>query len=168
MAQHVLARAEEELPNRRKKRAVALIVAAVLALAGVGALAASLLWREQAASMKQVEQTEGDYAGWAIEDKAALVRALVDSGHLMQGGETERLFDEGTPEAERHAIADALLLALTGQTEVAEISVDIITYAVMAPRIPGRRRNACGGSRSPGSLTATTARTTRSSCRMTA
>ena len=59
MAKHVLARAEEELPNRRKKRAVALIVAAVLALAGMGALAASLLWREQAASMKQVEQTEG-------------------------------------------------------------------------------------------------------------
>lgn len=114
-----------------EKRAVALIVAAVLALAGMGALAASLLWREQAASMKQVEQTEGDYAGWAIEDKAALVRALVDSGYLAQGGETERLFDEGTPEAERHAIADALLLALTGQTEVAEISVDIITYAVM-------------------------------------
>ena len=131
MAQHVLARAEEELPNRRKRRAAALIVAAVLALAGMGALAASLLWREQAASMKQVEQTEGDYAGWAIEDKAALVRALVDSGYLAQGGETERLFDEGTPEAERHAIADALLLALTGQTEVAEISVDIITYAVM-------------------------------------
>ena len=123
--------AQEELPNRRKKRAVALIVAAVLALAGMGALAASLLWREQAASMKQVEQTEGDYAGWTIEDKAALVRALVDSGYLAQGGETERLFDEGTPEAERHAIADALLLALTGQTEVAEISVDIITYAVM-------------------------------------
>ena len=131
MAQHVLARAEEELPNRRKRRAAALIVAAVLALAGMGALAASLLWREQAASMKQVEQTEGDYAGWAIEDKAALVQALVDSGYLAQGGETERLFDEGTPEAERHAIADALLLALTGQTTVAEISVDIITYAVM-------------------------------------
>lgn len=131
MAQHVLARAEEELPNRRKKRAVALIVAAVLALAGVGALAASLLWRDQAASMKQIEQSGGDYAGWSIEDKAALVRALVDSGHLMQGGETERLFDEGTPEAERHAIADALLLALTGQTAVEEISVDIVTYAVM-------------------------------------
>lgn len=110
---------------------MALIVAAVLALAGVGALAASLLWRDQAASMKQIEQSGGDYAGWSIEDKAALVRALVDSGHLMQGGETERLFDEGTPEAERHAIADALLLALTGQTAVEEISVDIITYAVM-------------------------------------
>lgn len=131
MARRVLARAEEEVPRGRKKRAVALIVAAVLALAGVGALAASLLWRDQAASMKQIEQTEGDYAGWAIEDKAALVQALVDSGYLAQGGETERLFDEGTPEAERHAIADALLLALTGQTTVAEISVDIITYAVM-------------------------------------
>lgn len=131
MARRVVARAQEQFPKRRKKRAVALIVAAVLALAGVGALAASLLWRDQAASMKQIEQTEGDYAGWAIEDKAALVRALVDSGHLMQGGETERLFDEGTPEAERHAIADALLLALTGQTAVEEISVDIITYAVM-------------------------------------
>ena len=59
------------------------------------------------------------------------MRALVDSGYLAQGGETERLFDEGTPEAERHAIADALLLTLTGQTTVAEISVDIITYAVM-------------------------------------
>ena len=122
MARRVVARAQEQFPKRRKKRAVALIVAAV---------AASLLWRDQAASMKQVEQTEGDYAGWSIEDKAALVRALVDSGHLMQGGETERLFDEGTPEAERHAIADALLLALTGQTAVEEISVDIITYAVM-------------------------------------
>lgn len=131
MARRVVARAQEQFPKRRKKRAVALIVAAVLALAGVGALAASLLWRDQAASMKQIEQSGGDYAGWSIEDKAALVRALVDSGHLMQGGETERLFDEGTPEAERHAIADALLLALTGQTEVEEISVDIITYAVM-------------------------------------
>ena len=131
MARRVVARAQEQFPKRRKKRAVALIVAAVLALAGVGALAASLLWRDQAASMKQIEQTGGDYAGWAIEDKAALVRALVDSGHLMQGGETERLFDEGTPEAERHAIADALLLTLTGQTAVEEISVDIITYAVM-------------------------------------
>ena len=165
MAKHVLARAEEELPNRRKKRAVALIVAAVLALAGMGALAASLLWREQAASMKQVEQTEGDYAGWAIEDKAALVRALVDSGYLAQGGETERLFDEGTPEAERHAIADALLLALTGQTEVAEISVDIITYAVMGAEDTWTPEERVW---SPGSLTATTARTTRSSCRMTA
>lgn len=131
MARRVVARAQEQFPKRRKKRAVALIVAAVLALAGVGALAASLLWRDQAASMKQIEQSGGDYAGWSIEDKAALVRALVDSGHLMQGGETERLFDEGTPEAERHAIADALMLALTGQTEVKEISVDIITYAVM-------------------------------------
>ena len=130
MARRVLARSKAA-PVRRKKRAVALIVAAVLALAGVGALAASLLWRDQAASMKQIEQTGGDYAGWAIEDKAALVRALVDSGHLMQSGETDRLFDEGTPEAERHAIADALLLALTGQTAVEEISVDIITYAVM-------------------------------------
>lgn len=131
MAQRVVARAQEQFPKRRKKRAVALIVAAVLALAGVGALAASLLWRDQAASMKQIEQSGGDYAGWSIEDKAALVRALVDSGHLMQGGETERLFDEGTPEAERHAIADALLLTLTGQTTVEEISVDIVTYAVM-------------------------------------
>ena len=131
MARRVVARAQEQFPKRRKKRAVALIVAAVLALAGMGALAASLLWRDQAASMKQIEQSGGDYAGWSIEDKAALVRALVDSGHLMQGGETERLFDEGTPEAERHAIADALLLALTGQTAVDEISVDIITYAVM-------------------------------------
>ena len=130
MARRVLARSKAA-PVRRKKRAVALIVAAVLALAGMGALAASLLWREQAAPMKQVEQTEGDYAGWAIEDKAALVRALVDSGHLAKSGETDRLFDEGTPEDERHAIADALLLALTGQTAVEEISVDIITYAVM-------------------------------------
>lgn len=130
MARRVLARSKAS-PVRRKKRAAALIVAAVLALAGMGALAASLLWREQAAPMKQVEQTEGDYAGWAIEDKAALVRALVDSGHLAKSGETDRLFDEGTPEDERHAIADALLLALTGQTAVEEISVDIITYAVM-------------------------------------
>lgn len=130
MARRVLARSKAA-PVRRKKRAAALIVAAVLALAGVGALAASLLWQDQAAPMKQIEQTGGDYAGWAIEDKAALVRALVDSGHLTKSGETDRLFDEGTPEAERHAIADALLLALTGQTAVEEISVDIITYAVM-------------------------------------
>ena len=130
MARRVLARSKAA-PVRRKKRAAALIVAAVLALAGVGALAASLLWRDQAAPMKQIEQTGGDYAGWAIEDKAALVRALVDSRHLAKSGETDRLFDEGTPEAERHAIADALLLALTGQTAVEEISVDIITYAVM-------------------------------------
>ena len=58
MARRVLARSKAA-PVRRKKRAAALIVAAVLALAGVGALAASLLWRDQAAPMKQIGRLRG-------------------------------------------------------------------------------------------------------------
>ena len=59
-------------------------------------------------------------------------RERVLAERLLRGAgyESPRFFG-GTPEAERHAIADALLLTLTGQTTVAEISVDIITYAVM-------------------------------------
>ena len=59
MAQHVLARAEEELLNRRKRAAApGSWGPAVLALAGMGALAVASV-AEQAASMKQGRADRG-------------------------------------------------------------------------------------------------------------
>ena len=59
------------------------------------------------------------------------MRAGGFGGPRARRGRRSASFDEGTPEAERHAIMrDAPRLTLTGQTMVEEISVDIITYAV--------------------------------------
>ena len=81
--------------------------------------------------MKEIEQAEGDYVNWSISQKQALIRALIDSGNIEETAETARLFDDSTGETEKQAIANQLVLTLTGQTDVKEINVDIITYAIM-------------------------------------
>ena len=115
----------------KKKLSLGLVLAIVLVLAAMTALAAALLWEQQVVPMKEIEQTEGDYIHWPVSQKQVLIRALTDSGHIAESSETTRLFDDATGETEKHAIADQLLLTLIGQTDVAEISVDIITYAIM-------------------------------------
>ncbi|MCH5287279.1 MAG: hypothetical protein J1E43_07650 [Christensenellaceae bacterium] len=134
LAQRVLNAANEKGEVKMKRKiSVGLAVILALMLMSVTALAAALLWQQQVVPMKEIEQTEGDYAGWPISQKQVLIRALIDSGVITAGNETDRLFDEATNEAEKHTIADQILLTLTGQTDVKEISVDIITYAVMGP-----------------------------------
>ena len=117
----------------KKKLSVGLVLAIVLVLAAVTALAAALLWQQQVIPMKEIEQSEGDYMYWPVGQKKALIQALIDSGHIKESAETALLFDDATSESEMHAIADRLVLALTGQTDVKEITVDIITYAIMGP-----------------------------------
>ena len=115
----------------KKKLSVGLVLTIVSVLVVMTALAAALLWEQQVVPMKEIEQTEGDYINWPVSQKQVLIRALIDSGHIVESSETVRLFDESTDETEKNAIADQLVLALTGQTDVKEISVDIITYAIM-------------------------------------
>ncbi len=117
----------------KKKLSVGFVLIIVLMLAAVTALAAALLWEQQVVPMKEIEQTEGDYASWPIEQKQALIRALIDSGNLAESAETAQLFEDSTDEAMKHSLADQLLLTLTGQTDVQEISIDIITYAILGP-----------------------------------
>ena len=117
----------------KKKLSLGLVLAIVLVLAAMTALAAALLWEQQVVPMKEIEQTEGIYKRWPVSQKQVLIRALVDSGHIEESSETKRLFDELTDEAEKHTIADQLLLTLIGQPNVNEISVDSITYAIMGP-----------------------------------
>lgn len=131
LAQKVLANAKGEEKPVKKKISAAFILVMVLVLAAVTALAATLLWRQQVVPMKEMEQEAGDYANWGISQKQALIRALMDSGYVEGSSETEQLFDAATDEQAKHTIADQLILKLIGQTDVKEISVDIITYAIM-------------------------------------
>lgn len=125
------AKGEEKVKKRLSVGLVLVIV--LLALAAVTALATALLWEQQVIPMKEIEQSEGEYMDWPINQKKVLIQALMDSGHIQESAETTLLFDDATDEAERHAAADRLVLALTGQTDVKEITVDIITYAIMGP-----------------------------------
>lgn len=115
----------------KKKLSVGFVLVIVLVLAAVTALAAALLWEQQVIQMKEIEQSEGEYADWPISQKQTLIRALIDSGNIVESGDTIRLFDDTTAESEKNAIADQLILTLTKQTDVQEISIDIITYAIM-------------------------------------
>ena len=134
LAQRVLNMANEKGEVKVKKKiSVGMAVVLALMLMSVTALAAALLWQQQVIPMKEIEQAEGDYVGWPINQKQVLIRALIDSGNIEASSETDRLFSEATDEVEKHTIADHLLLTLTGQTDVKEISVDMITYAVMGP-----------------------------------
>jgi hypothetical protein len=132
LAQRVLANVKGEV-KVKKKLSVGFVLVIVLILAAVTALAAALLWEQQVVPMKEIEQTEGDYVNWPISQKQVLIRALIDSGNIEESSETAKLFDDSTDEATKHAIADQLVLTLTGHTDVKEISVDIITYAIMGP-----------------------------------
>ena len=132
LAQRVMAQVKGEV-KVKKKLSVGFVLVLVLVLAAVAALAAALLWEEQVIPLKEIEQAEGDYINWSITQKQALIRALIDSGNVEESNETICLFDDSTVEAEKHAIANQLVLTLTGQTDVKEITVDIITYAIMGP-----------------------------------
>ncbi len=130
LTQRVLANGKG-VPKGKKKLSVGFVLLIVLLLAAVTALAAALLWEQQVVPMKELEQAQGDYMDWPIAQKQTLIRTLIDTGSIAESDETARLFDSATDEAQQHAIADQLLLTLTGQTDVREISVDIITYAIM-------------------------------------
>lgn len=130
LSRKVLANAKGE-EKVKKKLSVGLVLVIVLILAAVTALAVGLLWEHQVVPMKQLEQTEGDYINWSVAQREALIQALVDCGSIEESDDTARLFEASTDEATKGAIADKLVLKLTGQTDVKEISVDIITYAVM-------------------------------------
>ncbi len=117
----------------KKKLSVGFVLVIALVLIAVTALAAVLLWQQQVVPMKEIERTEGDYVHWPLSQKQVLIRALMDLGNILESGHTARLFDHSTDDAEKQAIADQLVLTLTGQTDTREITVDIITYAIMGP-----------------------------------
>lgn len=121
------AKGEEKV---KKKLSLGLVLMIVLLLAAVGALAAAL-WEQQVVPMKEIEKSQGDYINWNINQKQTLIKALLESGSLAPSDETAKLLSDETDEAAKHLIADQLVLALTGQTDAKEITVDIITYAIM-------------------------------------
>ena len=142
LARKVLASARKE-KKTKKKLSTGLVFLLVLILAAGIALAATLLWEQYVVPMKEIEQMEGDYMHWPLRQKQALIRALIASGNLAENDETARLFDDATAEAEKNALADQLVLTLTGLSDKKEISVDAITYAILGPEdvwtFPNRR-----------------------------
>lgn len=134
LAQRVLAMAqapEKEPVKVKKKISVGMIVVIALLLVTVTAVAVALTWQQYAPTVKQLEYEQGSYATWPVEDRVRLVQALTEMGHLNKSEDTEKLFREGTSEKDQQAIADKLLLDLIGQTDIREINLDTITYAVL-------------------------------------
>lgn len=134
LARRVIAQAREteRTPVKvKRKLSVGLIVMIALMLVTVTAVAVALTWQQYAPTVKQMEYEQGSYATWPAADRVNLVHALIEMGHLDKSEDTEKLFAEGTSEKEQQAIADRLLLDLTGQTDIQEINLNILTYALM-------------------------------------
>ena len=115
----------------KRKMPLGLIAALIILLLALTAAAATLLWEHYVPGLKQAEKEKGTYSQWQIGDKEALVKNLMEMGYLDETGRVDRLLDPDTPETEKHQIADQLMLKLTGQTDVNEISADLITYKLL-------------------------------------
>lgn len=115
----------------RRKLSMAMILTIALILIAATAFAVVLLWEQQYVPMKIIEQELGDYINWPINKKQILVRALIDSGNVTESDETTKLFKNSTDDATKQAIANQIILTLTGQTDMKEVSIDGITYAIM-------------------------------------
>lgn len=117
----------------KRKLSVAMVLVMALIVLAATAIAATLLWEKYVVQVKDQEQVQGEYAQWELSSKQGLVQSLMDMGHIPPSDLTEKLFDPSAAETQREQIADALMLALTGQQDVREINADIITYAIFGP-----------------------------------
>ena len=132
------ARGEQKV---KKKLSAGLVLAIVLIVATVAAIAATLLWENYAGEVIRKEQEIGTYAGWGAADKEALIKALVEMGYIENSMETKKLFAGDTAEAEKHALADRVILVFIKENENVQtyaesseldaISAGLITTAVM-------------------------------------
>lgn len=117
-----------------KRRLPVLLAAALVALSiALTAAAATLMWEQYVLDMKQKEKNQGDYVNWQARDKAALVKNLSEMGYIEKTKRVARLLDPDTPEAEKGALADQIMLELTGQKDVRDIHSNVITYALLGP-----------------------------------
>ena len=128
----ILSKAKGGEPVKRKLPLV--LVAALVALSiALTAAAATLLWEHYVLEMKQKEKSQGAYVTWPVDDKVALVKNLSEMGYIEESEQVKTLLSQATPEEEKGALADQLMLALTGQKDVREIYSDLITYALLGP-----------------------------------
>jgi len=117
----------------KKKLSAGFILVMVLILTAVAALAATLIWEDYAAEVKQIEHEQGEYEQWPLDEKLSLIRNLIDMGYLEENADTAKLFSDTASQEDRQTLADAIMLELTGQKNIHEINLDIITYAILGP-----------------------------------
>ncbi|NLO86281.1 MAG: hypothetical protein GX096_12815 [Clostridiales bacterium] len=124
----------------KKKLSIGFVLVIAIILITVTALAASLLWQDYATEIKNVEQEQGEYQNWEIEDKQHLLQILVDLGEIEPSEAMEELRNEATPEQQKHQLADQLVLSVLENDEYmsrfAEDGLNAVswlslTYAVM-------------------------------------
>lgn len=117
-----------------KRKLPLMLVAALVALSiALTAAAATLLWEHYVLEIKQKEKNQGHYVNWPVSDKVALVKNLSEMDYIEGSEQVKTLLAEATPEEEKGALADALMLELTGQKDVREIHSNLITYALLGP-----------------------------------
>ena len=123
-------RGEEKV---KKKLSVGLVLSIVFVLVAATALAATLLWENYAVEVKQTEHEQGEYEQWPLDEKLSLIQNLMDMGYLEASDDTAKLFNNATSNDDKRALADEVMMELTGQDDVSEINLDIITYAILGP-----------------------------------
>lgn len=111
-----------------KRLMIALMLALILV---ASACAEGQIWEDYAPTLKQQQEERGKYQSWSVEDRVTLVRDLMEMGYLTPSADTDRLLSPNASDADRQAIADALLLALTGEENIAEIDYYALTYAIL-------------------------------------
>ena len=99
----------------KKKRSVATALLAVL-LALTLTAAALLTVQEIGRQVAQNQKKQGAFAHWTLEQKATLIRGLIDSGHLTPTLDTETLLSGNLSEQEAQAAADRIMEAYTGRS----------------------------------------------------
>jgi hypothetical protein len=85
----------------KRKLSVGLVCAIVLLLVAVAAVAATLLWENYAAQVKQTESEQGSYVHWQTKDKIDLVKALIEMGYIEETDVTDRLVEKPAPQPQK-------------------------------------------------------------------
>ncbi len=91
-------------------------------------------WEDYVYTFRETDKQFGPYDVWPIAEKEKLIQVLLDLGHILASANTDLLWNETTPETEKHNIADTLMLDLVGQHTVdglQGIRYESVTYAIM-------------------------------------
>lgn len=115
----------------KRKMSLGLVMAMVLILLAVVAVAATFVWENYVPQAKQIEHEQGSFSSWNLDDKTDLIRFLVESKYIDESEETKQLFAHDVQDMEAHQIADNLIVALAKVDDVRDISIDVLTYALM-------------------------------------
>lgn len=92
----------------KKKFSAAMAFALALTLIATAAFAVSV-WQQAGEAVAPLEAERGYYDEWHADEKTELIRLLLNDGALPDSSDVQRLLTGDMPDAERAALADAIM-----------------------------------------------------------